>query len=596
VNALLIVVVTFAGYLIAYHTYGRFLARKIFRLDDSAPVPSRELEDGVDYVPTRKGIIFGHHYTSIAGTGPIVGPAIGIIWGWVPALVWVFVGSIVMGAVHDFGSLVMSLRNEGRSLSEITGRYINRRARTLFFMIVFLELLIVIAIFGVVTAAVFAMYPHAVLPIWLEIPIAIGLGLAVYKWKRNVALATAVAVFAMYATVVLGHVLPPLALPKTVSLGALSLPAMGVWIIVLLVYAFFASSAPVTMLLQPRDYMNAWQLFIAMGLLIVGVFAAALWGGLEIVAPAFNDSRSLAAAKAPSMWPFLMVTIACGAISGFHSLVSSGTTPKQVSRESDALFVGYGSMLMEAALAVLVIVAVSAGIGLGFNGLTGEAAWRSNYSDWGALTNKGLGAKIAAFVEGSANMLATMGIPRGLGEVIIGVFIASFAGTTLDTATRLQRYVVGELGTDLKAPGLSNRWGATGIAVVTAGALAFATGASGTGAMTLWPMFGAVNQLLAALALFVATLYLRRKHAWGWVLTLVPCLFMLVITVWAVVLNENRFLAREVTATFPAYQKWSLAVVNGLTLVLALWLVVEAMVVFFRPSERRDTPAAAAQA
>ncbi|HUU93876.1 MAG TPA: carbon starvation CstA family protein, partial [Phycisphaerae bacterium] len=149
-DALILVVVTFVGYLVAYHTYGRFLARRIFRLDDSAEAPSVRLEDGVDYVPTRKGIIFGHHYTSIAGTGPIVGPAIGIIWGWVPAVIWVFVGSIVMGAVHDFGSLVVSLRNDGKSLSEVADRYIGRRARTIFFLVVFLELLIVIAIFGVV--------------------------------------------------------------------------------------------------------------------------------------------------------------------------------------------------------------------------------------------------------------------------------------------------------------------------------------------------------------------------------------------------------------------------------------------------------------
>jgi len=175
-DALLLVIVPFAGYLIAYYTYGRFLAKKIFRLSDSAPVPSRELEDGVDYVPTRKGIIFGHHYTSIAGTGPIVGPAIGIIWGWVPAILWVFVGSIVMGAVHDFGALIVSMRNEGKSLSEIAARYINRRVRTIVFLIIFFLLWIVIAIFGVVIAVTFSQFPRSVFPIWMEIPIAIALG------------------------------------------------------------------------------------------------------------------------------------------------------------------------------------------------------------------------------------------------------------------------------------------------------------------------------------------------------------------------------------------------------------------------------------
>ncbi len=579
-DALALVAVTFVGYLVAYHTYGRFLARKIFQLDDSRTVPSVELIDGVDYVPTRRGIIFGHHYTSIAGTGPIVGPAIGIIWGWVPAIVWVFVGSIVMGAVHDFGSLVVSLRNQGKSLSEVAARYLSPRARTIFFLVVFLELLIVIAVFGMVIAIIFALYPQSVLPVWCEVPIAVVLGLAVYRWKGNVALGTAVAVTVMYATVVAGHWLP-LTMPE----GVLGLPLTSVsaWVLVLLAYAFIASTLPVTALLQPRDYINAWQLFIAMGLLVVGVVATAFAGDLEIVAPAVNPSP----AGAPPLWPFLGVTIACGAISGFHCLVSGGTTAKQVSTESDSLFVGYGSMLLEAALATLVIVAVAAGIGIAYQAgdetLTGTAAWRHHYASWAAAG--GLKAKLDAMVIGSANMLATLGIPKSLGIVVIGVFIASFAGTTLDTATRIQRYVVAELATDIKLPALANRYVATALAVGTAAALAFGAGASGKGALTLWPMFGAVNQLLAALALLLITVYLRRRGTWGYVLTLVPCLFMLVLTVWAMVSNEITFATREVTETFPVYQKWTLVVVNGLTLVLALGLAVEALVQLGRPKQ-----------
>jgi carbon starvation protein len=582
VDALLIVVVSFAGYLIAYHTYGRFLARRIFRLDDGAPVPSRELADGVDYVPTRKGIIFGHHYTSIAGTGPIVGPAIGIIWGWVPALVWVFVGSIVMGAVHDFGALVMSLRNEGKSLSEIAARYVSRTARTIFFLIAFLELLIVIAIFGVVISTIFKAYAESVLPIWCEIPIAVVLGLAIYRWKRNVALATFVAVAAMYATVVAGHYLP-LEMP---AVGSLSPTA--VWVVILLGYAFVASAIPVTTLLQPRDYINAWQLFIAMALLVVGVFGAALIGGphgtLQIVAPAAQASPP----GAPPIWPFLFVTIACGAISGFHALVASGTTPKQIRRESDALFVGYGSMLLESALAVLVIVAVAAGIGMGYTTdagetLTGAAAWQNHYHSWSAAG--GLTSKVKAVVEGSASMIATVGIDRGLAVVIIGVFIASFAGTTLDTATRIQRYVIGELAGDFKIPLLGNRWAATAVAVVTAGLLAFAAspGGLGTGALVLWPMFGAVNQLLAALALLLASIYLKRRTAWGHYVTLLPCLFMLVMTFWAVIANQVRFIE--------THKPWVLIAVNGLMLVVAAALVVESARVFFRRREPASPPA-----
>ena len=574
-DALWIVLVTFVGYVVAYYTYGRFLARKIFRLDDSVAVPSKELEDGVDYVPTRRGIIFGHHYTSIAGTGPIVGPAIGIIWGWVPALIWVFVGSIVMGAVHDFGSLVLSLRNQGKSMSEITDRYVSRRARTIFFLIAFLELLIVIAIFGVVISAIFKGYPQSVFPIWCEIPIAVALGLAVYRWKRSVALSTAVGVFAMYVTVVLGHWLP-LSMPTSTAIGAITLSDTGLWVIILLIYAFFASAIPVTVLLQPRDYLNAWQLFIAMGLLIAGIVASTIAGGLEIVAPAYNPSPE----GAPPMWPFLCVVIACGAISGFHCLVASGTTPKQISRQGDALFVGYGSMLMESALAVLVIVAVAAGIGMAYETqgqvLHGTAAWEQHYGSWSAA--KGLPSKVNAVVIGSANMMGTLGIPVKLGVIIMGVFIASFAGTTLDTATRIQRYVISELASDFRIRPLCNRWTATGVAVVSAGVLAFATGADGKGALTLWPMFGAVNQLLAGLALLIITVYLRRKSSWGYLLTLLPCLFMLVMTLWAMVANQINFM---MPASGPRH--WVLIIINALTLLVAVALIAEAFKVFFSP-------------
>jgi carbon starvation protein len=391
------------------------------------------------------------------------------------------------------------------------------------------------------------------------------LGLAVYRWKRNVTLATAVAVFAMYATVVLGHALPPVSMP---TVG--SVPPMGMWVILLLAYAFVASCIPVTMLLQPRDYMNAWQLFIAMGLLLAGAVGAALTSEhFHVAAPAVN----LSPAGAPPMVPFLFITIACGAISGFHCLVASGTTPKQVCREGDAQFVGYGSMLMEGGLAVLVIVAVIAGIGMGYEGLTGSEAWQAHYSSWSTVTGGGLKSKLTAFVHGSANMLASVGLPHELGLVIIGVFIASFAGTTLDTATRLQRYVIGELAGDWNVKPLANRWLATLIAVVTAGALAFSTGTSGTGAMKLWPMFGAVNQLLAALGLLVVTVYLRHRHRWGWILTAVPCVAMLAITLWAVGINERNFWQAG---------NWVLVVINGATFLLAVALVFEATLTMLR--------------
>ncbi len=571
-DTLLLMLVCGGGFIVAYNTYGRFLARRIFRLDPDAKVPSHELNDGVDYVPAKKGVIFGHHFTSIAGTGPIVGPAIGIIWGWLPAILWVMFGSILMGAVHDFGALVVSMRNDGKSLSEIAAKYINGRVRFIFFAIVFLSLLIVIAIFGVVIAVVFKRFPSAVFPVWLQIPIAVGLGSAVYKGKFRLIPATVVAVFAMYVCVLLGSRYP-------IEMGSfLGIPPMGMWVIVLLIYAWIASTLPVTTLLQPRDYINAWQLFIAMGLIVAGTVVASVSGKLPLVAPMINNAVP---ADAPPIWPFMFVIIACGAISGFHSLVASGTSCKQVSREPDCLFVGYGSMLLEGMLAVLVIICVGAGVGMALKSeggtiLQGSAAWEHFYGVW--IGSRGLSDKIAPVVVGASNIMAALGLPEVVGVTVMGVFIASFAGTTLDTSVRIQRYVVSELLTDLRAGPLANKWVSTTIAVLTAAGLAFATGTDGTGAMTLWPMFGTANQLLAALALLVVTIYLRRKGGFKFIVTGIPCVLMLTMTSWAMVLNEKTFLAQAREDG----SKWLLVVIGGVVFLLALWMTVEAVLVFFK--------------
>jgi len=274
------------------------------------------------------------------------------------------------------------------------------------------------------------------------------------------------------------------------------------------------------------------------------------------------------------MWPFLFITIACGAISGFHALVSSGTSSKQVRDESDSLFVGYGSMLMEGTLATLVIIAVSAGIGMGYVTKSGEtlmgvAAWTTHYSSWAAAA--GLGSKIAAFVNGSANMIASTGLPNNFAVVIMGVFVASFAGTTLDTATRIQRYIVSELFTSFKMNFLTGKYIATFIAVATALALAFATGAGGKGALKLWPLFGAVNQTLAGLALIIITLYLKTKGGMKWLVAGIPAVLMMFMTIWALILNQTKF---------GTSHNMLLQIVNGLILFLAIWIAVEGVIKF----------------
>lgn len=542
-----------------YRLYGRFLAKRIFKISGERTTPAVELQDDVDFVPTKKQVIFGHHFTSIAGTGPIVGPAIAIIWGWLPAVLWVFLGSIVMGAVHDFGSLVISLRNQGKSISDYTSKYVNSRTRFLFFVIVFLELWIVISVFGLVIASIFKMFPGSVFPVWMQIPIAILLGRIIYKLKGNLTLSTLIAVVVMYITVVIGKIMP-VEIPEIMGI-----PSTGVWTILLLIYAYFASVLPVTTLLQPRDYINAYQLVLAMALMVIGVLSSGITGSLEMAAPALASNPE----GAPSLIPFLFITIACGAISGFHSLVSSGTTAKQVRSEKDSLFVGYGSMLTEGALAILVIIAVGAGIGMGHlsgegQTLYGVEAWNNHYSSWAAAG--GLDKKIGAFVEGSANMIGTIGIPVEVAIVVMGVFVASFAGTTLDTATRIQRYVITEVFTGVKNPLFRNMYFTTFLAVASAAVLAFATGANGSGALKLWPLFGAVNQTLAALALIIITIYLKQKGGWKWIVSGIPAVFMTVVTFWASIINQINFYNE---------QNYLLSVVNVVVLIIVLWITIE---------------------
>jgi carbon starvation protein len=559
-EALLLMVLSFVGYLIMYQLYGKFIGKKIFAIDDNNKVPSVELEDGVDFVPTKKEVIFGHHFASIAGTGPIVGPAIAVIWGWVPALLWVFVGSIIMGAVHDFGSLIISMRNKGKSISEFTAKYINSRTKYFFFFIIFLELWIIVSIFGLVMAIIFAMYPGSVLPIWLEIPIAVYLGYAIYKKGGKLSTLSLLAVLTMYITIIVGAYLP-IKMPAIFGISDI-----GIWSIILLIYAFIASVLPVGTLLQPRDYINGHELIIAMALMVLGVLFAGFGGHLQIVAPAVQSSP----AAAPSLWPFLFITIACGAISGFHSLVSSGTSAKQIRKESDSIFVGYGGMLTEGALATLVIIATVAGIGMGYTekGETflGIQAWTHHYASWAAAA--GLGSKVGAFVNGAANLLESIGIPQNIAIVIMGVFVASFAGTTLDTATRIQRYVL----TEMFPKTFKNRFFSTAVVVLAALALIFSTGANGKGALSLWPLFGAVNQILAALALIIISIYLKQKSAWTWLVSAVPAAFMFIMTLWAAILNQ---------IDFGSSNNVLLQIINVIIILSMVWVAGEGIVKFF---------------
>jgi len=569
-------------YTVAFHTYGRWLARRFFRLDADAPVPSRQISDGQDYIPTRREILFGHHFTSIAGTGPIVGPALAVIWGWVPALIWVLVGSIFMGAVHDFGALVVSMRNRGRTIGEVAGRLINPRVKVLFLLILFLVLTIVLAIFGLVIASIFEMYPASVLSVWVEIPLAVGMGYLVYRKRASPHAPALIALALMMLAIVLAVKFPVLQFKfEPLTIAGLTFSPIVIWTVILLAYCYVASTLPVWKLLQPRDYINSHQLILCLTLLVLGIGAATLFhdGGAPIVAPAVQ----LEPAGAPPIMPFLFITIACGAISGFHSLVSSGTSSKQIACETDAQFVGYGGMLTEGFLAVLVILACCAGLGLVHSGgaegtLSGHAAWLHRYESWGAA--KGLDAKIGAFVDGGGNFVASLGIPLKISIAIIAVLVASFAATTLDTAMRLQRYVIQELAAATKIKPLTGKHAATLLAAVIAAIVAalpppgqtWATG-MGKGGLILWPLFGATNQLLAGLALLVVAFYLARRKMPVWLIAL-PLGVMIVVPFWAML--------HQLFSTGGWWEDGQvhLVITSLIILGLEVWMVAEAVLLW----------------
>ncbi|MFH0755753.1 MAG: carbon starvation protein A [Bacteroidota bacterium] len=553
-NSLLLVILSLIGYVLAYRLYGRYLGRRVLRLSDGRKMPSHELQDGVDYVPTKRHIIFGHHFTTIAGLGPIVGPAIGIIWGWLPAFLWVFLGSIFMGAVHDFTTLVVSGRNRGRSIGELTGEIISPSSRYALQLIMQLLLFIVLAVFAMIVGTLFVMYPETVIPVWFQIPVAVWLGWQIRRGKSDLVYSI-IALLMLYGFIILGVRFP-------VSLPWDHQTSVVVWCIILFIYVFFASTIPVQKLLQPRDYINSHQLLVAMAFLILGVIIA----HPVLAAPAINQAAFATGSDVPDLAPFLFIIIACGAISGFHSLASSGTTVKQVDKEPDTLAVGYGAMITESLLAVLVIVAAGAGLGMGLeidgHVFTGLEAYQHHYASWSSAS--GLTAKLDAFIIGSANLFSSFGLPLQYGAAFVVVFIVSFANTTLDSAARIQRISLQEIFTNSQgriARPVHNRYFATAVVVVSAAAMTFFK-PGGQGAMVLWPLFGSLNQLMAALALGVVSVYFYMKKI-SLVYTLIPMVLILAMTLWAMVNNLAGFI-REGEVL--------LGVFSGLILLLTLWL------------------------
>nr|MCH9688331.1 carbon starvation protein A [Deltaproteobacteria bacterium] len=488
----------FAAYYVGYRVYSRFLARDVFALDPDRPTPAHTMRDDVDYLPTRPAILFGHHFASITGLAPMLGPAVAVIWGWLPAVLWVVFGAIFVGCVHDLSAMVLSVRHRGASVGEVARDVISPRARTLFHFIIFFGVALAMGVFVYVIARLFSLelapghpgYPQAVLPSALLIVVAMIGGYLLYR--RGVPLVwVAVVGFALELLGIgLGMQLPTLGLPASMW------PSAGTWTWLLLGYAFIASVLPVWALLQSRDFLNALLLYLGVGLAYLGL----LLGGHEFAAPATRFSPE----GAPSIVPFVFIVVACGAASGFHGLVSSGTTAKQLDKETHARPVGYGAMIGESLLGLLATLACTAGI-------ASPEQWHGIYHDWAGV--QALPQKIDTFIQGTTSFLVSLGLPADVSAALIAMVVVSFALTTLDSATRLLRFNIEEIGATFRIPLTQNRYVASAAACGVIAVFAFyevdvqVGGAVVTrpAGLALWQLFGTTNQLLAALTLVMVT-------------------------------------------------------------------------------------------
>lgn len=516
-NSVVIIVAAVLVLAAGYFFYGRILER-FFEINPKNVTPSHEFYDGVDYVPARNWfVLFGHHFSSIAGAGPIVGPIIAVaLWGWVPALLWIVLGAVFVGGVHDFASLIVSVRHKASSISHIAESVISKKAKIIFILFVWLSLILVISVFASVCAKTLTADTRTVVPCFGLILVAVFVGYLLYWVKVNALPVTILGLVLLVVCIILGDRFP-------IDLGA---NAFTIWSVVLLVYSFAASVTPVQILLQPRDYLSSFLLYFGILMGALGIFTV----HPNMTAPMFsnwpvNDGEWL--------WPMLFVTIACGANSGFHALISSGTTSKQLPNERYVKHIGYGAMILEAFLAVIAVLVVGAGLSNG----------RLH-----VLLDKGGAGPIGAFGEGYGEL--TKKILFGKGSLVAVLVLNSFILTTLDTATRIARYISEELFK------INNRFFATFVVVFLSGILAI------TGSWTkLWIVFGAANQLVAGLTfLVVASWLLSRRKSMK--LVIIPGIFMLLTTAGALVIQLIHFV--KVKDCFLMFVTSALIVLAGL--------------------------------
>ena len=560
-SSILIVLFGLVGFCFGWFVYSKFIAEKIYQLDPNYQTPAHRFEDGVDFVPTNKFVLWGSHFTAVAGAAPIVGPAIAVYWGWAPALLWVTLGSIFFAGVHDFGALWASNRHDAKSIGALSESIVSTRVRSVMMVIIFLLLVLVNAMFGTIIANDMVIYPESVFPAWTAIPVAIAIGVLIRR-KFNLLLISIVGVAILYFTIYIGSN-TPMALPGDIF----GLGERGNWIILLYVYAGIASMLPVWLLLQPRDYINGAQLVL--GLIVL--YSAVLLTMPNVAAPMFNDVVE----GTPPLWPILFVTIACGALSGFHGIVSSGTSAKQLNNEKDARFVGYLGALGEGSLALITIVAVTGSL----YAATAAGGWNELYPSLSG------GPADGGFITGGALLISNgWGCSQSFSQTMLAVMVVLFAGTTMDAGLRLTRYIIQEWGNIYEISPLKNNYVSTLVAVGACLLLAFGVSNGnypGDGGTLIWPVFGATNQILASMTLIVMSVYLIKLGRPARYL-LTPMIFILLMALWASVWYVMDYVSRG---------QWILVAIQVAVMVSAVFIILEswAAVSKFRRGEKAES-------
>ncbi len=542
-NAILLLLTGLISFLVAYIFYGRYLTQKL-GVDPNRQTPAHTMRDEVDYVPAKAPVLLGHHFASIAGAAPIIGPITAAVFGWVPVMLWIVLGGIFMGAVHDFTSLIASVRHEGKSIGEVIETYVGRSGKQLFLIFAWATLVLVIAAFTILVVKTFVQTPAVGTSSTLFIFLAVIFGFLVYRRNVSLGIASLIGVILLLICVYLGIKFPIVFSddPTTFS---------NIWTYIVLIYIFIASVTPVWILLQPRDYLNSFLLYI----LLIGAFIGILFMHPVVEMPkfvAFIDP------KLGPLFPILFVTVACGAISGFHSLVASGTTAKQLNNEMDARLVGYGGMLIESLLAVIALI-------------TAAVLIPSQYTK--------IGNPIVIFSQGVGTFMASLGFPLKTGITFSALAVSAFALTSLDTATRLGRFAFQEFFKDSSVSWLRNRFVATFITIVPGAVLAL----SGS-YRAIWPIFGSANQMLAALALLAGSVWLKKRSKDNRFLV-IPMIIMFLVTLSALIImivQKSRLLIAHTIGTatpgtFSFVGTFILTIIAILLFIVAIVLVVQAV-------------------